>query len=177
MEEIVHRAPSVEEIVHRVPLVCIRRKGTQRQPCLRVSVPAGVNLSLNQPLTRETSCLPMDYEGRNGTVAIPRSLHRSRLANQETGLFGKFQFNLDWSPERMQREISSLFSKPFGLTEEDLAAGKTFKFDYLQRTGAGSRTLCVPSVTQYFQWNGRQVATLAKSGGVIYVLAKRRFQW
>ena len=88
--------------------------------------------------TRDILCLPMDYEGRNGTVAIPRSLHRSRLANQETGLLGKFQFNLDWSPERMQREISSLFSKPFGLTEEDLAAGKTFKFDYLQRTGAGS---------------------------------------
>ena len=84
---------------------------------------------------------------------------------------GKIAFDSDWSDERMREEISAVF---FGINEEDLARGKVFKFDYLQRTGAGSRTLCIPSVSQTFQWNGRQVATLAKSGGVIYILT---YQW
>ena len=53
------------------------------------------------------------------------------------------------------------------VTEE----GDLFPFKYLQRTGAGSRTLCVPSVATTFEWNGRKVSTLAKSEGIIYILA------
>ena len=120
---------------------------------------------------RDIFCLPRECQGQNGTVLIPRGSRRSALANKEVGLLGKIEFDSNWSPERMQQEILAVFSKPLGLSEEDLAAGKVFNFDYLQRTGAGSRTLCVPSVTNAFQWNGRQVATLAKSGGVIYILA------
>ena len=46
-----------------------------------------------------------------------------------------------------------------------------FPFTYLQRTGPGSRTLCVPSVSSTFEWDGKKVSTLAKSGGIIYILA------
>ena len=71
----------------------------------------------------------------------------------------------------MKREISTVFSKPFNLSPDDIGEGKCFQFDYLQRTGAGSHTLCMPTVTPSFEWSGRQVATLAKSGGCIYILA------
>jgi hypothetical protein len=48
------------------------------------------------------------------------------LATEDTGLFGKIVFDSDWSPERMRAEIASVFAKPFGLNEEDLATGKVF---------------------------------------------------
>ena len=131
-----------------------------------------MNLSPNQLLVWDVFCLPSECQGPNGTVVIPRGCRRSALANDKIGLLGKIAFDSDWSDERMREEISAVFSKSFGINEEDLARGKVFKFDHLQRTGAGSRTLCIPSVSQTFQWNGRQVATLAKSGGVIYILAR-----
>lgn len=74
------------------------------------------------------------------------------------------------SEKEVRMEICKVFAKPMGLcvvTEE----GDLLPFKYLQRTGAGSRTLCVPSVATTFEWNGRQVSTLAKSGGIIYILA------
>ena len=48
----------------------------------------------------------------------------------------------------------------------------SFPFEYLQRTGAGSRALCRPAVSQTFDWNGKHVASLAKAGGCIYILSK-----
>jgi len=42
---------------------------------------------------------------------------------------------------------------------------------YLQKAGSGSRSLCVPSVAPSFEWNGKQVSTLAKAGTFLYVLA------
>ena len=47
----------------------------------------------------------------------------------------------------------------------------TFKFVFLQRAGAGSKALCVLSLSENFQWNAKNVATLAKSGGTIYIKA------
>ena len=32
--------------------------------------------------------------------------------------------------------------------------------------------LCVPTILASFEWNGKQVLSLAKSGGIIYILAK-----
>lgn len=120
---------------------------------------------------RDIFCLPKSCMDEDGTVAIPRSTRRSILASKEVGLMGKIEFSSDWSPNDMKMEICRVFSKPFGLTEEEIEGGKLFAFEYLQRTGAGSRTLCVPAVPPGYEWNGRQVATLAKSGGVIYLLA------
>jgi hypothetical protein len=68
-------------------------------------------------------------------------------------------------------EITRVFAMPFGLSTEDILAGKRVEFSYLQRTGAGARSLCLPVVTSDFKWSGRQVSTLAKSGGVIYILS------
>ncbi len=68
-------------------------------------------------------------------------------------------------------EVSKVFATPMGLTQSDLAHGTPFNFTFLQRTGAGSRTLCRPSITDSFEWNAKHVATLAKSGGIIYIQA------
>ena len=119
---------------------------------------------------RDIFCLPRDVlNGETGTIGIPRGTRRNSLANKDVGLLGKIEFESVWSAERMKQEISRV---PFELSEEDISRGECIEFEYLQRTGAGSRTLCVPAVASSFEWNGRQVATLAKSGGIIYILAK-----
>jgi len=120
---------------------------------------------------RDIFCLPHYTKTKNGVISIPRGSRRSFLASKEIGLMGKIEFSSYWPPERMRREVCRLFAKPFGTTEVEIESGKLFGFEYLQRTGAGSRTLCVPSVSSNYEWSGRQVATLSKSGGVIYILA------
>ena len=62
---------------------------------------------------RDIFCLPPECQGRSGTVVIPRGARRSAMANEEVGLMGKIEFYSDWSPNRMRREICSVFSKPF----------------------------------------------------------------
>ena len=48
-------------------------------------------------------------------------------------------------------------------------------FLFLQWTGAGSRTSCKPSVAESFEWNRKHVASLAKSGSLIYIQALGTF--
>ena len=73
--------------------------------------------------------------------------------------------------EEVLVEIYKVFEQPMGLTKTEIDGGLLFPFTYLQRPGAGSRCLCTPSVSPDFEWNGRQVATLAKAGGFIYIAA------
>ena len=51
----------------------------------------------------------------------------------------------------MVAEICKVFALPMGLKTSDLEEGKQFSFKFLQRTGAGSRTLCAPSVASSFE--------------------------
>ena len=118
---------------------------------------------------RDIFCLPSDLRNEDGTVQIPRGTRRNALAL--CGLFGKIEFRSDMSAEEMRCEVCQVFAGPFGLSAEDIQQKRLFPFLYLQRTGAGSRTLCVPAISGSFECNGRQVATLAKSGGFIYILA------
>ena len=89
----------------------------------------------------------------------------------ENGLLGKIEFNSEMTAKDTRLEVCKVFVSPMGLSEDDIREGKTEKFRFLQRTGAGSRTFCVPSVAEEFEWNARHVSTLAKSGGIIYVQA------
>ena len=118
---------------------------------------------------RDIVCLPKELQAPDGNIHIPRGSRRTELA--DAGLLGKIQFSSVMSAQEMRSEICRVFAVPMGLCEVDIEAEKLFPFVYLQRTGAGSRSLCVPAVSQSFEWNGRQVATLAKSGGFIYILA------
>ena len=120
---------------------------------------------------RDILCLPQDWIGDEGCIAIPRGERRNLLA--QSGLIGKLEFNSEMSDHEVRQEICKVFALPMDLDESD---GVLFPFDYLQRTGAGSRTLCVPSVCSGFEWNGRLVSTLAKSGGMIYILAQAKLR-
>lgn len=90
----------------------------------------------------------------------------------ESGLFGKIEFSSTMTAKEMRQEICRVFSIPMGVTEEEIVSGKLFPFHYLQRTGVGSQSPCLPAVSQSFEWSDRQVVTLAKSGGMIYILAE-----
>ena len=121
---------------------------------------------------RDILCLPDSWCENPHHVTIPLGEKRNFLA--ENGLLGKIQFNSEMTAEDIQMEVCRVFAPPFGLS--DAAEGKTIKFRFLQRTGAGSRTPYVPSVSDNFNWNGRNVATLAKSGGIIYIQCMERLE-
>ena len=108
-------------------------------------------------------CLPRSWCKNPQHVVIPCGTRRSFLA--ENGLLGKIQFDSDMSAEEMRIEVCKVFSYPMGLSASER------KLRFLQRTGASSRTLCVPSVSDDFEWNACHVSTLAKSGGIIYIQA------
>ena len=62
------------------------------------------------------------------------------------------------------------FFTPMGLTSEGIEYNRLFPFFYLQ--GSGSHTYCVPSINKAkFEWNGKNVASLAKAGAYVYLLA------
>ena len=120
---------------------------------------------------RDIICLPREYCYKD-KVVIPRGEKRTMLA--ENGLIGKVQFHSGMSEQEVRTEICSVFAKPMGLEcRLEVSGENIFPFEYLQRTGAGSRSLCRPSTSGSFEWNGKQVASLSKSGGFIYILAGR----
>ena len=118
---------------------------------------------------RDIICLPKDYTPAD---RIPRG---ERAFNSGTKMALLASCNLILAcQQRKYTEICSVFSKPMGLSDPH-DPDQTFPFQYLQRAGAGSRSLCCPSISESFQWSGIQVAFLTKGGGYIYILAKRIF--
>lgn len=93
-----------------------------KRSCKRESQPRSI------AYVRDIFCLPLECQGPSGTVMILRGSRRSALANEDVGLMGKIEFLSDWSPDRMCREVCSVFSKAFGLTSEDIAGGKLISF-------------------------------------------------
>ena len=93
-------------------------------------------------------------------MPFPRGKYRASLGMR--GLIGKIRLT---SAMTVEDEVRSVFEKP-------MCGRKDFPFVFLQPTGAGSRTLTVPSVSPSFCWTAQQVAKLASSKQSIYVLAK-----
>ena len=114
-------------------------------------------------------CLPPDYLDDENHIPIPRLEKRNNLSR--AGLIGKIEFNSEMSPDEVRKVICTTFSSPMQLSQEDIERGDLFPFKYLQRLGAGSRTLHVPVISSSITWSGRQVVTLAKSSGMIYIMA------
>jgi len=73
------------------------------------------------------------------------------------------------SEEEVKAEIRSVFCKP-------MQGKNDFIFLYLQPTGAGSRSLSVPSVSVSFSWSAQQVVKLAVNKQTIYILAEDDLQ-
>ena len=122
---------------------------------------------------RDILCLPANW-CTSTRIPIPRGDRRSYLT--ENGLLGKIEFSSVMSSKDIILEVSRVFASQVGLSTSEIEdEGKRFNFIFLQRTGAGSRTLCKPSVAESFEWNGKHVASLAKSGSLIYIQALDTF--
>ncbi len=67
--------------------------------------------------------------------------------------------------EEVGDEVRSVFKKPMN-------GRRDFPFKFLQPTGAGSRTLTVPSVSASFSWTAQQVAKLGTVNQAVYIMAK-----
>lgn len=118
---------------------------------------------------RDILCLPKSW-CTSPQIPIPRGNRRNFLA--EKGLLGKIQFNSLMSSDDIVLEVSRVFSQPLDLSKTAIEdGGKRFNFLFLQRAGAGSRTLCRPSLADSFEWDGKNVASLAKAGMIIYIQA------
>ena len=89
-------------------------------------------------------------------ISIPRTEKRNALA--ESGLIGKIEFRSDMSDAEVRKEVCKVFATAMGLTDALINRGVGCPFTYLQRTGPGSRTLCVPSLSPDFQWDGKKVS-------------------
>ena len=50
--------------------------------------------------------------------------------------------------------VTRVFAKPFDMSAADIESGKRLEFLYLQRAGAGARSLCIPSVTMEWEAGG-----------------------
>ena len=60
-----------------------------------------------------------------------------------------------------------MFGQPIGQRSD-------FPFVFLQPTGAGSRTLTIPSTSSTFSWTASQVAKLGGYKQTIYILAQEK---
>ena len=121
---------------------------------------------------RDIICLPEEWRGDQHKISIPRKKKLNFLA--VSGLLGKIEFSSVMSEDEVSKEICRVFAGIMGLTHEMIEEGHRFPYTYLQKAGAGSRALCAPSVSSSFEWTGKQVSTLAKSGGTIYIIANEK---
>ena len=119
--------------------------------------------------SRNVILLPPQYKNSGRSeVTIPRRSKRGMLG--QAGLIGKVEILSNMTELDVRREICEVFSTPMGLTSEDIENNRLFPFFYLQ--GSGSHTYCVPSINKAkFEWNGKNVASLAKAGAYVYLLA------
>ncbi len=154
-----YNPPTLFESLRREPNLAKKRLG--RTP------KASVKLTY---YVRDIMLLPSEFKGPNNNVSIPRCKRRTLLA--QAGLVGKIELHSGMEEDDVREEVCEIFAQIMGFTQADIQNRRYFQYAYLQRAGAGSRTLCIPSVKSSFKWNGRQVSTLAKSGCIIYLLAQ-----
>ena len=114
-----------------------------------------------QSWDRDIICLPKDC-GSLSNIPYPRGKYRAKLGSN--GLIGKIRLNSSMSVDEVEEEVRSVFQKAMG-------GRKDFQFIYLQPTGAGSRTLTVPTVSSSFSWTAQQVVKLAANKQTVYILA------
>lgn len=71
----------------------------------------------------------------------------------------------EMNEEDVASEIRSIFKGPM--------KGKTdFRFQYLQATGGGTKSLSVPAQSTSFKWTPLQVSRLSGQSGTVYILAQ-----
>ncbi len=91
---------------------------------------------------RDIILLPMKFKSPNGDISIPRIIKRNKLG--KAGLVGKIEIDSMMADTDVRREIYEVFAVPMGLSDADIKNDHLFPFAYLQRAGAGARSLCLP---------------------------------
>ena len=123
------------------------RRGHRRNQCgsgstrrAAEAVPKTIQYSRNLIL------LPPQSKSATGEVLIPRSTKKNFLG--QAGLVGKVELLSTMTDLEVRREICEVFATPMGLTSADLKSDhcELFPFSYLQNTGSGTHSYCVPSV-------------------------------
>jgi len=77
---------------------------------------------------------------------------------------GKLHMSSDMDEDDLAKEIRSIFKGPM---KDD----PNFRFEYLQSTGRGTKSLSVPAQSASFKWTPHQVSRLSGQCGTIYILA------
>ena len=111
---------------------------------------------------RDIVCLPR-VEGESSKISYPRGKVRAKLA--EKGLIGKIRLTSVMTKDEMEKEVRSVFRRQMHNRED-------FPFIFLQSTGAGSKSLTIPSISATFTWTPQQVAKLGNGKIPIYILAQ-----
>jgi hypothetical protein len=151
-------------------------KRTYRAPSLFANLKKSKKSKVEKALTRDFMLLPPDCKEGNGRVRIPRGGYRNQLIGAQ--LIGKVQLRPSMTDLEVRREICTVFATPMGIStkafdELDSDDAGFFEFDYLQSSGSGTCSLCIPSVSKSFSWTGQEVARLSKQGKMIYLLARK----
>jgi len=110
---------------------------------------------------RDIVCLPKCSDP-GVPLSFPHGRYRTKLG--ENGLIGKIRLTTSMSVTEVEEEVRSVFQTPMGGKDD-------FRFQFLQSTGAGTKTLTVPSVSSSFLWTPQQVAKLGSSKQAIYIIA------
>ena len=99
-------------------------------------------------------------------IPIPRGDARRQLC--ESSLLGKVTFSSDMSPTEIRQEICCIFSEVIELSSDAAGSSCIFPFTYLQSSGGGTKSLCIPKESKSFVWNAQQVAALGRNS-CIYI--------
>ena len=111
---------------------------------------------------RDIVCIPK-ADGEASPISFPRGKSRAKLAAKR--LIGKIRLTSTMSENEMEKEVRSVFKCQMHNRED-------FPFVFLQCTGAGSKSLSIPSKSATFTWTPQQVAKLGNSKSPIYILAQ-----
>ena len=152
---IMYRAPRTAAMI--LPSYLKRkRKADGRAAESRSKQPKSV-----QVWDRDIVCLPKTE--LNNNISYPRGKFRTKLG--ESGLIGKIRLTSTMTEEEVEEEVRSVFRGP-------MDGRSDFPFSFLQPTGAGTKTLMLPSISSSFRWTAQQVAKLGGYKQAIYIIAK-----
>lgn len=143
-------------------------KRTYRAPSLFASLKSK-KAKVEKLITRDFMLLPPECKADSNAIKVPRGEFRNKLS--AANLIGKVQFRASMSDVELRKEICYAFATAMGIHDSTIDDDSEFPFQYLQSSGQGTCSLCIPSVSKSFSWTGQEVAGLSKQGRMIYLLA------
>lgn len=135
-----------------------RKRGNERGSGQKISKSKESAL---QVWDRDIVCIPK--KDGESPISFPRGKSRAKLAPK--GLKGKIRLSSLMTEIEMEKEVRSVFSRQMQNQEY-------FPFVFLKCTGAGSKSLRIPSKSVPLLWTPQLVAKLGTNNYPIYILAQ-----